>query len=486
MAHELHRFSKSVLNVPQLMEPSKFEEISELLEDRNNGLFQMAIDASKNYVPSEDITVQNGVALINLEGPTTYKPTMFQALCGGVSYQSLLQQMNTIAKMDNVHTILMNVDGPGGQAFRMMSTGKQLRKIADASGKKLIAYVDGSSASATYGLTCAAHEIVTHPESSVGSIGVVLQLVNTNKRDKEDGIEKTYITAGAEKIPFDKAGDFRKGFIEDLQGKVDKLYAGFTSYVADMRGINVKVVQDTEAKMFQADDALALGLIDKIMESEDFYAYLGISEVGSSSPDKGAGLQTKNSTGEIMSENEKPVEQLEDVVEAVEAVEATTEEQLEELVEAVAEEAVLEATDAPATVELSAEHIEMAAQLEAMKAEMAELKESKELQAAQLAKEALEKAELAAQIKETKMASLVEEASCWSFAGIDAQAYASEAISGSVSVEMFSAAMAKAQETLNASSAMQELGASVEEQPKAKKVDGVEAALAANKKVKLK
>jgi signal peptide peptidase SppA len=480
MAHELHRFSKSVLSVPQLMEPSRFEEVAELLEDRNSGLFQMAIDASKESVSMDSIKVENGIAVLNLEGATTYKPTLFQALCGGVSYQMLLQQMNTVVNMPNVHTILMNVDGPGGQAFRMMSTGKQLRKIADNAGKKLIAYVDGTSASATYGLTVAAHEVIAHPESSVGSVGVVLQLANTNKRDKEEGIEKTYITAGSEKIPFDKHGDFREGFLEDLQNKVDKLYTGFTSYVSEMRGIDVQVVKDTEAKMFQADEALELGLIDKVMEAEDFYAYLGVSEVSSSSPSQGAGFQTKNSTGEVMSENEKPVEKLEEIVEAVEA---TTEEKLDtEEVEAV--ETVVEAvTEEAATVELSAEQVEMAEQLEAMKAEMAELKE---LQAAQLAKQEVEKAELAAQIKETKMASLVEEASLWAFAGIDAQAYATEAINGSVSVEMFSAAMAKAQETLNASEAMQELGASVEEQPETKKVDGVEAALAANKNVKLK
>lgn len=484
MAHELHRFSKSILSVPQLMEPTKFEEISELLEDRNSGIFQMALDASKQDIPVEKLRIENGVAVLSVEGPTTYKPTLFQAFCGGVSYQNLLQQMNAIAKIDSVHTVLMNVDGPGGQAFRMSSTGKQLRKIADDSGKKLIAYVDGISASATYGLTAAAHEIVAHPDSQVGSVGVVLQLTNKNKAEKEAGIERTYITAGKDKIPFDKEGDFKEGFLEDLQAKVDRLYEGFTSYVADMRGIDVQVVKDTEAKMFLAEDALALGLIDKVMEAEDFYDYLGVTEDNLSSGGN-AGLQTKNSTGEIMSEKEKPVEKLENVEEAVETIEASVDDQLEEVVEAVTEETVIEATvdDVVEAAELTTEQIDMAAQLEAMKAEMAELKA---LQAAQLAKQELEKAELAAQIKETKMASLVEEASLWSFAGIDAQAYAEQAINGTVSVEMFSAAMAKAQETLNASDAMQELGMSVEEQPEAKKVDGVEAALAADKKVKFK
>lgn len=278
MAHKLPRLSKSLLDEPQLITAAKFEEIASVLEDRNNGHYEAAISAaelSNDYMTYESgDLVEGSVGILRVEGPTTYKKTGWEAYCGGCSYQGLLEQMDEILSNREVTKVLMSVDSGGGEAFRCFETARQLRKKADAAGVKIYAYVDGMAASAGFALATAAHEVIMNPNSECGSIGVVIRLTNHNKMLEKDGITVKYITAGASKVPFDDNGEYREGFIADLQIKVDALYGEFVDHVANMRSISTDVVRNTDAKMFTSADCLRLGLVDKVMEGEEFYTYL--------------------------------------------------------------------------------------------------------------------------------------------------------------------------------------------------------------------
>ena len=228
MAHKLKRLSADLLDKPQLVTEAKFREIADVLEGRNESLVKLAIDRSKEPVSTDRIQIENGVAVIFTDGPTSYKPTFFQALCGGASYETLIRQVKTLSERSDVKTILHIVDSPGGEAYRCFETSKQLRNIADENGVKLVTYIDGLAASAGYALAIASHEVIINPAAEAGSIGVVVRLRNTNKADKLDGIETTYISAGNSKIPFDEEGEFKESFKSDIQERVNELYGDFT------------------------------------------------------------------------------------------------------------------------------------------------------------------------------------------------------------------------------------------------------------------
>lgn len=275
-AHQLPRFSKSILEKPQLILESKFREISEVLENRENlNAYKEELILSEDFNEGKEyLNISEDIGILRVEGPTTYKPSGFEALCGGCSYTSLLSQMQEFAD-EGVKTVLMKIESSGGQAYRMIFTATQLRKIADENKIRLIGYIDGMAASAGMGLAAACHELIANPEAEAGSIGVVISLANNSKQLEKEGIERTFITAGSEKVPFEDDGSFRKGFLEDLQENVDDLYAKFTTHIATMRNIPVQTVRDTQARMFKAEKALQLGLIDKVMEEDEFQAYLG-------------------------------------------------------------------------------------------------------------------------------------------------------------------------------------------------------------------
>ena len=273
MAHKLPLLTKKLNNTPHLIEPASFESILEYLSDRNTG--EMAITASQQ--PQEqkhlNFNTDTGVGVISIDGALTYKTTGWEAFCGGTSYESIVGQFNAMSNQ-GMKTLVLWADSGGGEAYGMMETGRYLRKQADEMGIKIFTYVDGMSASACYGITCIADEVVMNPNSEIGSIGVVVRLINDSKALEKAGYERTFVYAGGNKVPFAESGEFRKDFLEDIQAKVDSLYEEFTGYVSEMRNIPVDQVKNTEAKVFMAKDAVSLGLADTLMTHDQFSEYL--------------------------------------------------------------------------------------------------------------------------------------------------------------------------------------------------------------------
>ena len=275
MAHSLVRIKEKLVNTPHLIDRSSFNSIMSYVNSRIEGNVDVtpSPEAASNYDrPNYIKDTKTGV--MHVSGPLTNKTTGWEALCGGTSYQMLKDQMEYFVAQ-GAKTVVMMADSGGGEAHGMMDSANYMRKLADENDIKIIAYVDGMAASACYGLVCMADEIVMSSDSMVGSIGVLIQLMNNSKQLEKAGIERTFITAGKDKVPFAADGTFTESFIERLQAQVDTLYEGFTSHVAQHRDMDIQAVKDTEANVFLSEDALKLGLADSVMTLEEFYDYAG-------------------------------------------------------------------------------------------------------------------------------------------------------------------------------------------------------------------
>jgi ClpP class serine protease len=277
MAHTLLRVKSKLVNTPHLIDGASFESILDYVNKR----CEEAVDVKPSlFVDSEKATTKRylfnpdtSTAVMYIDGPLTNKSTGWEAFCGGTSYEALKQDFEEVAEL-GAKTVAFMASSGGGEAGGMMDSARYMRSLADANGIKIISYVEDLSASACYGLVCMSDEIVSASDAEIGSIGVLIRLMNDSKALEEAGYERTFITAGASKVPFSEDGSFRKEFLEDLQYKVDKLYENFTAHVAAYRPMTVEQVKATEAKTFLAEDALKLGLIDKVMTAEQFYDYL--------------------------------------------------------------------------------------------------------------------------------------------------------------------------------------------------------------------
>lgn len=275
MAHALRLLTQKLYNQPHLMEAKSFEAIMSYLDHRNSG--QMLVDDSENEREDRSGLMFNPdtlVGMLSVEGPLTYKPVTVMGFdCGGANYQTMKADMDALVEK-GMKTLVLNVDSGGGEAYQAFETAQYLRDMANANNIKIISYVDGLSASAAYALTSVSDEIIVNPQAEVGSIGVVVRLMNDSKALEKQGFERTFVYAGGSKVPFAEDGSFREDFISDIQSKVDALYESFTEFVADHRNISVETVRSTEAKTFLPKEALSLGLADAVMTHEEFYTHL--------------------------------------------------------------------------------------------------------------------------------------------------------------------------------------------------------------------
>lgn len=277
MAHKITRLKAKLLNTPHLIDEQSFNAILSYINDRNATgiLAERDDDDEDKYERSRFLyNDESRTAILYIEGPLTAKSTGMEMLCGGTSYEGLKEDFADAVEL-GAKTVVFMTDSGGGEASTMMDTANYLRKMADDNDVKIISYVDGGmAASAAYGLICVSDEIVAQADSDIGSIGVLVRLMNDSKHLEQEGYERTFVTAGSEKVPFSEDGSFRKEFLQDIQYKVDKLYESFTSHVATHRGMSVEAVKATEARTYLADDAMRIGLVDKVMSLDDFYEYL--------------------------------------------------------------------------------------------------------------------------------------------------------------------------------------------------------------------
>nr|WP_319556088.1 S49 family peptidase [uncultured Vibrio sp.] len=270
----MNYLSKAVLQVPQLCSLSFFETISEVIE--NKEARQLALSNETTSAPS--LLTQRleklGVGVLTIDGVLTAKPTPFQALCGGTNYSDLIADMQKLADSGKKKVVLV-VSSGGGEAYRCFECSKQLRKIADANGIKLTAWIDGESCSAAYALASSAHEVIADQESySIGSVGVVIKLHNDSKALEQQGISRSFVYAGNNKIPFKPDGSFKQEFLDDLQESVNETYNKFVEHVSSYRPLSKQDVINTQAAVYSADKALSLKLVDKLMTQDEFLTYV--------------------------------------------------------------------------------------------------------------------------------------------------------------------------------------------------------------------
>lgn len=270
MQRPVRRLTSDLYNKPHLISPDAFDAINSYLTLRNRGMLAQVETVSADL---DKPSSAGKIGIINIHGGLTNKPV--ESMCGatGTSYAGLMNQMSTLIEM-GCKTVVFDISSGGGEAFNCFPTADAIRKMADEKEVYLISYVQDCAASAAYALCVLSDEVVAHPQGQVGSIGVLIALMNDSKALEKEGYSRTFVTAGANKIPYDAEGGFRQEFLADLQVQVDELYGEFVAHVSKYTGLSTDEIKATEASMFRASKALEMGLINSVKTNEEFAEYL--------------------------------------------------------------------------------------------------------------------------------------------------------------------------------------------------------------------
>ena len=273
-SHSLMRLASRIYNTPHLITPEAFGVVLDYLEKRNYSDVRLdPMYPGESNSQDEPSAIAGDIGVLRVDGSLTYKPV--QTMCGevGTSYQQLVSQMQEMADA-GVRTVVMEVSSGGGEAGHCFEAANEIRAIANESNIMLIGYADTIACSAAYALISVCDYVVANPSARLGSIGVVVALLDQSKALEQAGLKRVYITAGANKVPFAADGTFKQEFLDEIQVEVDRLYADFASHVSNHTGLSTKTITGFEAKVYDADQAVKLGLANAVMTSRQFTDYV--------------------------------------------------------------------------------------------------------------------------------------------------------------------------------------------------------------------
>lgn len=215
---------------------------------------------------TSQVTVRDRVAILTLSGAIFPKSNLMTDMSGATSLSLFSHDFNTVLEDDGIDAILIDIDSPGGVAF---GPGEMAEIISNARGIKPIkAYVSGMCASAAYWIGSAADEIIAHPSSVLGSIGVVLRTEGQVNPDANGYMQVDIVSANAKNKRPDPLSEEGKSVIrEELNGLED----AFIGAVAAHRGVSV---DDVKTKFGQggiliASQAVKVGMADRLGSFED-------------------------------------------------------------------------------------------------------------------------------------------------------------------------------------------------------------------------
>lgn len=234
---------------------------------------------------SKPFAFADGIAVIPITGSLLHRDNYSDSYATGYDY---IRNKFSLAMNDpDVLGIVFDVNSPGGHVMGNFELADMIYSARDA--KPSLALVDGMAYSGGYSLGSSASRMSVIQSAGVGSIGVVMMHASVEQMLSKYGVDINFIYAGDHKVdgnPFQALpDDVRARF----QASVDKSYEKFVSLVARNRGMSADDVRATQAACFDAEEALALGLIDAIQTPAEALAAFRQGLSGSNTnPQQGA------------------------------------------------------------------------------------------------------------------------------------------------------------------------------------------------------
>ena len=183
-----------------------------------------------------------------------------------------LDLLHNSANNTTVKAIVVRINSPGGAIAPSQEIYAAIREIRAKSKKPIVASMDSVAASGGFYIAAACDRIVANPGSITGSIGVIMQWLNTKDLVQWAKMKPETITSGAMKdagSPYRDLTDQERAYFQHI---VTQLHSQFVRAVAEGRSGKL-TVQDVakiaDGRVFTGEEALELKLIDELGTIDD-------------------------------------------------------------------------------------------------------------------------------------------------------------------------------------------------------------------------
>ncbi|MGH7419803.1 MAG: S49 family peptidase [Candidatus Rokuibacteriota bacterium] len=210
-------------------------------------------------------TVEQGVAILPIEGVIAKKMNLLSKISGGASTELISRDLQAALSDPAVNQIVLKIDSPGGSVDGTQELAREVREAGAV--KPIIAYADGMMASAGYWIEAAADEIyLSGNTAQVGSIGVLATHTDISGAEAAAGVKTTEITVGQYKRLTSQYQPLSDEGRDHIQDQVDQIYAEFVDDIAAFRGVAIDTVlsQMADGRVFIGRRAVKAGLADGV------------------------------------------------------------------------------------------------------------------------------------------------------------------------------------------------------------------------------
>lgn len=188
--------------------------------------------------------------------------------------EETLERLKQFREDDTIRAIVIRINSPGGGVGPSQEIYSEIRKTIPT--KKVIASLGSVAASGGYYLAAAANGIVANPGTITGSIGVILGYTDLQEVFRKIGLAPVVVKSGT----FKDMGSPLRAMSKDeqaiLQGFVDKIHQQFVQAVAQGRNMDIAAVaQLADGRIYSGEEALGLGLVDRLGNLTDAIEWAG-------------------------------------------------------------------------------------------------------------------------------------------------------------------------------------------------------------------
>jgi len=187
-----------------------------------------------------------------------------------LNLRTLARPLDAAFKRKRAAEVALVINSPGGAPVQAARLHDHIRFLAHKHGKRVTAYVEDVAASGGYWVALAADDIVAHPGSIVGSIGVITASFGFDRALERLGVERRLYATGAHKGMLDPFRPENEGDVHILKELHADTYNDFVALVRARRG--EKLAEDDslfDGRVFSGHRARAMGLVDEVGDPMD-------------------------------------------------------------------------------------------------------------------------------------------------------------------------------------------------------------------------
>ncbi len=176
-----------------------------------------------------------------------------------------LEDLNKYIKDKKIKGVLIRVNSPGGTTTASQEIYKEIHRLKKIYKKPIFVSIGSLGASGAFYVSMAADKILANESSLLGSIGVIMYLINLEKLYDWAKVENYVIKTGEFKDAGSQARAITPRERDLFQDLIDEFLVHFKNVIVKNRNLSEGLVEEfADGRVFTGDTAAIQGFIDQI------------------------------------------------------------------------------------------------------------------------------------------------------------------------------------------------------------------------------